>query len=657
MSSSLFKKKLTFLVSKLSPKLFFSLAYCHNRGRWPNLQNPTDISEIAICRVLDGKVNKLSYLADKYEVREYVKTKGLENILTPLLGVYTKADEIDFTKLPDRFALKINFGAGMNIICTDKSKLNESEVKAQLQKWLDRPQTYSFSERHYNLIPHKIVCEEFIDDGHSGFPYDYKFMCVYGKPVCVLACCDRGSSGTTHYAPYDMEWNILPQYDKFNRRTPIEKPKNFEQMVEIAEILSENIDFVRIDLYSNGEEIWFGEITLTPAGCIFHGWTQQALNEIGTIYSKKKNKLCLIYNTAPRYRDAIFRAIDSEYDCDWYFGKTKTDIKEMDISLLQQVTYYKTWGDMRRWYWKRGILRLLFKKKYQIFFMLVESRSLTDYIFLGLARYLFPKKMVYIWTHGWYGKESMIESKLKLWMFHQVSGGIFLYGNYAKKLLIEKGIPENKLFVIHNSLHYDQQKVLRKSLTASNIYSSHFRNNYPVLLFIGRLTTVKRLDLLLDAVSILKRRSERYNIVFVGDGENRQYLESKVHELELSENMWFYGACYDERINAELIYNADLCVAPGNVGLTAIHSMMFGCPVVSHNDFKWQMPEFEAIKPGVTGDFFERNNVQSIADIISKWFFEKANKRQKVREDCFKEIDEFWNPYFQMKVIKEHLFL
>ena len=56
----------------------------------------------------------------------------------------------------------------------------------------------------------------------------------------------------------------------------------------------------------------------------------------------QKKKLCLIYNTAPRYREAIFKAIDQEFDCDWYFGPTKTDIKEMDTSLLKNVKYYKT---------------------------------------------------------------------------------------------------------------------------------------------------------------------------------------------------------------------------------------------------------------------------------------------------------------------------
>lgn len=364
-------------------------------------------------------------------------------------------------------------------------------------------------------------------------------------------------------------------------------------------------------------------------------------------------KLCIIYNTAPKYREGIFKLIEEKYDCDWYFGYTNTDIKEMDTSTLKRVSYYKSVGNPNRLYWKQGILQLLFKKKYQCFLILAESRCLSDYLFLLLATCFFPQKRVYIWTHGWYGKESKIEAKLKLWMFHHTTG-IFLYGNYAKRLLIEHGIPEKKLFVIHNSLNYKKQKELRKHIHTSNIYSAYFGNNNPVLIFIGRLTPVKRLDLLIKAVSILKEKKEFYNIIFVGDGEMRYKLEQLTFDKQLSKSVWFYGECYNETANAELIYNADLCVAPGNVGLTAMHAMVFGCPVISHNDFKWQMPEFEAIKQGKTGDFFERDNVESLVNTISNWFI-MQNNREEVRQACFQEIDNYWNPYYQINILTKNL--
>lgn len=245
-------------------------------------------------------------------------------------------------------------------------------------------------------------------------------------------------------------------------------------------------------------------------------------------------------------------------------------------------------------------------------------------------------------------------AKLKLWQFKKITGA-FIYGDRAKKLLIEQGIPKEKLFVIHNSLDYDTQKLLRKRMVSSDIYMTHFKNDYPNLIFIGRLTKVKKLDMIIDALVMLKKNGENYNMIFVGDGSERENLEKKVTTMCLQDNVWFYGACYDERKNAELVYNADLCVSPGNVGLTAIHALMFGCPVITHNSFEWQMPEYEAIQAGLTGDFFEKDNVEDLSNIISRWFAGRQKLRDEVREACFKEIDTNWNPYYQMDIIKKNL--
>ena len=155
------------------------------------------------------------------------------------------------------------------------------------------------------------------------------------------------------------------------------------------------------------------------------------------------------------------------------------------------------------------------------------------------------------------------------------------------------------------------------------------------------------------AVTLLKTQGENYNITFVGDGDMRQALESEVCKSQLESTTWFYGACYDEKTNADLIYNADLCIAPGNIGLTAMHSLMFGCPAISHNDFKMQMPEFEAIIPGQTGDFFEYGNLSDLARCISLWFATKSNSREKVRQACYEEIDKYWNPYYQLDLLKK----
>lgn len=183
-------------------------------------------------------------------------------------------------------------------------------------------------------------------------------------------------------------------------------------------------------------------------------------------------KLCLIYNTAPRYRAGVFRAIDAEYDCDWYFGVTKSDIKEMDTSLLRNVKYYKPLGNPNKLYWKRGVLKLLFKKEYQNFFMLAEVRSITDWLFFWLASKFSPiRESIYRHMVG-NGKKTGIDAKMKLWLYRNVTG-TFVYGDRAKKHLIEKGINENSLSLDERAESKQYNSYLCDLLSSDDKYWSY----------------------------------------------------------------------------------------------------------------------------------------------------------------------------------------
>lgn len=364
-------------------------------------------------------------------------------------------------------------------------------------------------------------------------------------------------------------------------------------------------------------------------------------------------KLCLIYNFAQHYRTNIFTLMDRELKCDFLFGDSMSDVKKMDYSLLQgNVEETHTRRILSGWYWQPGVVGKLFQD-YDHYILLGETRALSTWLFCILARICKPRKKVYFWTHGWYGKETKLESFIKKIEFHLPNGGIFTYGNYARDLMIKEGFNPDKLFTIHNSLAYDQQIEIRKVLKAEPVYYEHFGNDYPNLFFVGRLTPVKRLDQVLEAMSICKKNGRIYNMTFIGGGTEMDRLKSRMQALGLTQQVWFYGPCYDEKVLSSLIYNADLCVAPGNIGLTAMHSMVFGTPCITHNDFPHQMPEFEAIVEGKTGTFFKRNDIHDLADKIDQWFCNHATERESVRQTCMSEIDKEWNPYFQLSVLKK----
>ena len=363
----------------------------------------------------------------------------------------------------------------------------------------------------------------------------------------------------------------------------------------------------------------------------------------------ENHKICFFNRSSIHYRQNIYRLMDQELPCDFYFGDSRPGkIEPIPDGLLEHVKRPLHNVPIGPFYWQKGALSLL-KSDYTDLLTPGEPYCLSTWVIILLAR-LF-RKNVFTWTHGAYGDEKRLKKWMTVWKIRHLKG-CFLYGEYARQILTGWGVPAEKLHVVFNSLNYDAQLPLRKSLVETDFYRDHFGNGNPNLVFIGRLTTVKKLDQILLAASILKGQGTPYNVTFVGDGPAKARLTEMVGELGLEGTVWFYGACYDERQIADFLYNADLCVSPGNVGLTAMHAMSFGCPVISHNHFSKQMPEFEAIEAGKTGDFFREDDVADLAAVIARWQA-FGTDRETVRQACYRVIDERYNPHVQIEIFKK----
>ena len=347
--------------------------------------------------------------------------------------------------------------------------------------------------------------------------------------------------------------------------------------------------------------------------------------------------------------------MDKELNCDFYFSdKAKSaNLKKMDYSKLnnfkKELKYYKIIGDFS---WMKGALSLAFKP-YKVYFLVGEPYCVSTWLFLLIAKIL--NKKTYLWSHGWYGRERFFKRLIKKTFFN-LSNKVFLYGNYAKKLMIENGVSSNKLEVVYNSLDYSTQLEIRNGLTTSNIYNHYFKNDYPVLIYIGRIQKVKRLDLLIDAMVVLKNKGINTNLMLIGAFDNNEEeFFALINKNKLRNNVWTYGACYDEQKIGEFIFNANVCVSPGNVGLTAMHALVYGTPVITHDNFKNQMPEFEAIVPDLTGGFFFENDYVDLAVKIKSFLNLSPEKREFVRQKSYQKIDLFYNPYSQLEIFKKSI--
>ena len=365
-------------------------------------------------------------------------------------------------------------------------------------------------------------------------------------------------------------------------------------------------------------------------------------------------KICCIFNLAPHYRAPIFELMDQELQCDFYFGdKVGSHIKLMDVSRLEG--YKKTLKNKRisklGFLWQKGAWQLIFKP-YKYYIITGSPGILSNWVLAILAR--LSGKKVYAWTHG-LKRKTVTKADVFNKTFYQLCNKILLYGNFSKDLMIQEGFKDDKLIPIYNSLDYGHQLKIRENLTETPIYKEHFKNDYPVLIYIGRIQKSKKLDLLVKALSKLWDQNIPCNLVFVGADVENNNIPNLVQEYGMAENVWFYGPCYDENEIGRLLFNADVCVSPGPVGLTSLHALTYGCPVISNDDLINQMPEYEAIRPGRNGDLFVNDNFNSLVETIKKWINLDTKIREEVRIEAYTVIDKSYNPFYQVKILKQLL--
>jgi hypothetical protein len=184
---------------------------------------------------------------------------------------------IPFADLPQRFVVKPTHGSGWVRVVLDKATLDVEELLNTCNRWLTSNYYDRTRERQYRKITPRILVEEFIDDGSGAAPMDYKFFTFYGKVHLIQI---DGSRFTQHRcALYDRHWRdtgARVQLERFDG--PVREPPNLQLMLETAETLGADLDFVRVDLYDVGNRIYFGEMTSTPGGG-FACFDPQAMDE------------------------------------------------------------------------------------------------------------------------------------------------------------------------------------------------------------------------------------------------------------------------------------------------------------------------------------------------------------------------------------------
>jgi glycosyltransferase involved in cell wall biosynthesis len=368
-----------------------------------------------------------------------------------------------------------------------------------------------------------------------------------------------------------------------------------------------------------------------------------------------RENVFLGYHFFPHYRKAIVDCLAKDQVWHFVFAADLRDptggVKSMDLESLIaagqfiRVPCYR----LSKMLWQPAQTWAALRSKSHTWILLGFPHNVSVWVTGVLGRLL--GKRVLFWGHGWIKPETGARRFVRK-TFLGIAHGLLLYGHSAKEIAIRMGAKPESLYVVYNSLDYDLQKSFRDLFTDDErqrrraaLFAHPER---PLLVCPSRLTAVRDLPIGFRAMVRLREEGLPCNLLLIGDGPLRNELETMAKQLDLS--VHFFGACYDEAELASLISMADVTIAPGQVGLTAIHGLSYGVPVVTHNDGESQMPEYEAIVDGWNGALFARGDVDDFAKAIRR-AMSLTPTRAETAARCYEPIDRFYNPNAQAAIL------
>lgn len=346
---------------------------------------------------------------------------------------------------------------------------------------------------------------------------------------------------------------------------------------------------------------------------------------------------CLARSASVRY---AFYGDDHDYEGSIQPAELRPPV---DFRLRRCIPLY------RHIMWQRGLLGVALGREHDVLIFLANPYWPATWVTAALGR--LRGKRILFWVHGLPADRRGRRARI-LRYFYRLAHGYLLYGHMAKQHGMACGISPERQHVVFNSLDVAAQRRAARDLppdTVERVRTRLFGDaKRPMVICTTRLIAIRRLDLLIEALRILRADGIDCTLALVGDGPERGALERQAKEAGVPTA--FTGALYDEVEIAPIMAAANVLVAPGKVGLAAMHSLGYGVPVVTHDDPADQMPEWEAIIPGVTGDLFRHGDVNDLARAIRPWLL-LSERPDHVRKACLEMIDRFYNPWFQRAAI------
>ena len=212
---------------------------------------------------------------------------------------------------------------------------------------------------------------------------------------------------------------------------------------------------------------------------------------------------------------------------------------------------------------------------------------------------------------------------------------------------------DRDILVIPNGIDLEVFKDLSRETARTRL---KIGANASVILFIGRLHSVKGVRYLIKSIKIVKNKNRDVRLFLVGDGEERIYLENLVKDLVLDDYVRFIGAVPNEEV-PEYMVAADVFVLPSlseGFPVVILEAMASGLAIITSR--VGGLPEI--IKNKENGFLVEPKNPEEIAERILLLLEDDA-LREEISRNNLKIVGEYtWESVVGRleRVYREHLY-
>lgn len=255
------------LTCKLPSRLSRRALFLYRHHKLPSVNNPVTFNEKINWRILKDRREILAWTCDKLAMKDYAsKVEGAmdHGLRIPrTLWSGTDVKELESVELPDRWVLKPNHRSG--IVFFGHGRPDMPALQQTVEHWLRPAEGADLHEWAYLKARPLLLAEELIGVPDSP-PADYKFYVFADEVATVEVHADRFTNHS--YRWYQPDWTPLDVTCGDNcMLSPVAPtpPDNYEKMTAIAVELARSFDFIRVDLYSVGEDVFFGELTPYPS--------------------------------------------------------------------------------------------------------------------------------------------------------------------------------------------------------------------------------------------------------------------------------------------------------------------------------------------------------------------------------------------------------